>query len=157
MSGIVEAIAISAAVSLATAGITYALTPTQQIEGQRLQDLTTAKSNYGAAIPWCWGKVRVGGNVTWSTFKEETSKKEKQGKGAKVETENFKYYGSFATMFAECPFRPLADIERIWMNKKLVYSKVGGAETIAEGGKFAERYLRLYYGNQLPFGQKFKI
>ena len=148
MSGIAEAIAISAAVSLATAGVTYAFTPTQKIQGQRLQDLTTAKSNYGAAIPWCWGKVRVGGNVIWSTFIEETSKKEKQGKGAKVETENFNYYGSFATMFAETPFRPVADIPRIWMNKKLVYSTVGGAETIAEGGKFADRYLRFYYGSQ---------
>lgn len=148
MTGIAEAIAISAAVSLATAGITYALTPTQQIAGQRLQDLTTAKSNYGASLPWCWGKVRVGGNVIWSTFKEEKKKKQKQGKGAKVETENFTYYGSFATAFCECPFRPLEDISRVWMNKKLTFSKVGGAETIASGGKFADRYLRFYYGQQ---------
>jgi hypothetical protein len=48
-------------------------------------------------------------------------------------------------MFADCPFRPLVDIPRVWMNKKLTYSKVGGAETIAEGGKFAEQYLRFYY------------
>ena len=149
MTGIVEAIAISAAVSLLSAGLTYALTPTQKIQGSRLSDLTTAKSNYGAALPWCWGTVRVGGNTLWSTFLEETSKKQKQGKGAKVQTENYSYYGSFATAFCECPFRPLVDIPRLWANKDLVYSKVGGAKTIAQGGKFAEQYLRFYYGNQI--------
>ena len=149
MTGIVEAIAISAAVSLLSAGLTYALTPTQKIQGSRLSDLTTAKSNYGAALPWCWGTVRVGGNTLWSTFLEETSKKQKQGKGAKVQSENYSYYGSFATAFCECPFRPLVDIPRLWANKDLVYSKVGGAKTIAQGGKFAEQYLRFYYGNQI--------
>ena len=146
MTGVVEALAISTAVSLISAGLTYALSPTQKIEGARIQDLTNAKSSYGVALPWCWGKVRVGGNLIWTTYVEETKKKTKTGKGAKVESETFQYFGSFATMFAECPFRPLVDIPRLWMNKKLVYSKVGGAETIAEGGKFAEQYLRFYYG-----------
>ena len=146
MTGIVEALAISAAASLITAGLTYALTPAQQIEGQRIQDLTAGKSNYGAVLPYAWGTVRVGGNLVWTTFLEEKSKKEKQGKGQKVESETYQYFGYFAAMFSDCRFRPLSDIPRLWMNKKLVFSKIGGAETISEGGKFASQYLRFYYG-----------
>ncbi len=146
MTGIGEALLISAASSLITAGLTYALSPTQKLESGRINDLTTAKSNYGAAMPWCWGKVRVAGNLIWSTYLEEQKKTSRQGKGAKVQTTEYTYYGSFAVMLADCPFRPLSDIPRVWMNKKLTYSKVGGAETIAEGGKFAEQYLRFYLG-----------
>lgn len=146
MSGIAEAIAISAAVSLISAGITYALSPVQEFEGARQKDLLTAKSNYGVAIPWCWGTVRVGENKIWSGYKVETRKKQRQGKGAKVETTNYSYFGNYASLFCDCPFRPIVKFNRIWMNKKLVYSLIGGEETIAEGGKFAERYLRFYLG-----------
>jgi Putative phage tail protein/Concanavalin A-like lectin/glucanases superfamily/IPT/TIG domain len=148
MSGIGEALLISAAVSAVSAGLTYALTPTQKVESGRISDLTTPKSSYGAAIPWAWGDVRVGGNMLWSTFLEEDKTTKRQGKGAKVQTTDYSYYGSFASLLAECPFRPLTDIRRVWMNKKLVYSKIGGAETIAEGGKFAELYMRRYLGNK---------
>ncbi len=86
MTGIGEALLISAATSLITAGITYAVTPTQKLESGRINDLTTAKSNYGAAMPWCWGKVRVAGNLIWSTYLEEQKKTSNQGKGAKVQT-----------------------------------------------------------------------
>ena len=146
MTGILEGLAISAAASLITGAFTYALSKTQKIEGNRIDDLTAAKSNYGAALPWCWGKVRVGGNLIWTTYLEEVKKTEKTGKGAKIEQSTYSYYGYYASMFAECPFCPLVDIPRVWMNKKLVFSKVGGAETIDEGGAFAERYLRFYYG-----------
>lgn len=146
MTGIGEALLISAAASIVTAGLTYALTPTQKVESGRINDLTVAKSSYGASLPYCWGKVRVGGNLIWATYLEESRKKSRQSKGAKVETTEFSYYGSFAVMFADCPFRPLVDIPRVWMNKKLTFSKVGGAETIEEGGKFAEQYLRFYLG-----------
>ena len=146
MTGIGEALLISTAASLVTAGLTYALTPAQQFEGARQKDLTTAKSNYGVSLPWCWGKVRVAGNRIWTTYKEETKKKQKQGKGAKVETTSYSYYGYYASMFCECPFRPVVDIPRLWLNKDLVYSKVGDSETLEESLKFAERYLRFYYG-----------
>lgn len=146
MSGIGEAVLISAAVSLATAGLTYALTPAQQFEGARQKDLTTAKSNYGVSLPWCWGTVRVAGNRVWSTYKEETKKKQKQGKGVKIETTTYSYYGYYASMFCECPFRPIVDISRLWLNKDLVYSKVSDQYTLEESLKFAEQYLRFYYG-----------
>lgn len=146
MSGIVEALAISAATSLITAGLTYALTPSQKVESGRINDLTSGKSNYGAPLPWCWGKVRVGGNLIWTTYLEEVKKKQQAGKGTKVESTTYSYFASFAAIFADCRFRPLVSIDRVWMNKKLVYSTVGGAETIAEGGKFADRYLTFYLG-----------
>jgi hypothetical protein len=146
MTGIVEAIAISAAVSLATAGLTYLLTPTQKLEGNRLSDLTTGTSSYGSPLPWAWGKVRLPGNKIWINYLEEVKEKNKRGKGAKVETTEYSYYGYYASVFCECPFRHLVDFNRLWMNKKLVFSRIGGAETIAEGGKFAQDYLQFYKG-----------
>lgn len=147
MTGIGEALAISAAVSLATAGLTYLLTPTQKIQGNRLSDLTTGTSSYGSPLPWVWGKVRLPGNKIWINYLEEVAEKNKQGKGAKVESTEYSYYGYYASAFCECPFRPIVDHDRIWMNKKLVFSRVGGAETITAGGKFAQDYLQFYKGN----------
>jgi hypothetical protein len=148
MTGIGEALAISAAVSLATAGLTYLLTPTQKIQGNRLSDLTSGNSTYGSPVPWAWGKVRLPGNKIWIDYLEEDKKKTKQGKGAKVSTTEYSYYGYYASVFCECPFRPIVDHDRIWMNKKLVFSRSGGAETIAEGGRFAEQYLQFYKGEK---------
>lgn len=151
MTGVLEALAISAAVSLATAGLTYALTPSQKLEGNRLNDLTSGNSTYGSPLPWAWGKVRLPGNKIWIDYLEEDKKTTKQGKGSKVSTTEYSYYGYYASVFCECPFRPIVDHDRIWMNKKLVFSRSGGAETITAGGKFAEQYLQFYKGakNQL--------
>ena len=143
MTGILEPLAISVGVSLLTAGVTYALTPTQKIQGNRLNDLSSPTSSYGAPLPVAWGTVRLPGNKIWLDYKEEVRKKKKQGK---VETTTFQYYGYYASVYCHCPFRPIVRYQRTWMNKKLVYSTVGGAETIAEGGKFAEQYLRFYRG-----------
>ena len=143
MSGIGEALLISAVASLVTAGVTYALTPTQKVQGNRLNDLSSATSSYGSPLPWAWGTVRLPGNKIWIDYLEEAKRTEKQGK---VKTTFFDYYGYYASMFCDCPFRPIVDYNRLWFNKKLVYSRVGGAETIAEGGKFAEQYLRFYKG-----------
>jgi hypothetical protein len=148
MTGIAEGLAISAAVSLAAAGLTYALTPSQKIEGNRLSDLTSGNSSYGSPLPWAWGTVRLPGNKIWIDYLEEDKKKTKQGKGAKVSSSEYSYYGYFASMYCECPFRPVVDHDRIWFNKKLVFSRQGGAETIAEGGKFAEQYLQFYKGGR---------
>ena len=143
MGGIGEALLISAAASLLTAGITYALTPTQKINANRLNDLTSETSTYGSPLPWAWGTVRLPGNKIWLDYLEESRRKQKQGK---VETTFFDYWGYYASIFCECPFRPIVDYQRIWMNKKLVYSQIGDAETIASGGRFAEQYLRFYKG-----------
>lgn len=143
MTGILEPLAISVGVSLLTAGLTYALTPTQKIEGNRLNDLSSSTSSYGSPLPIAWGTVRLPGNKIWLDYKEETRKTKKQGK---VKTTTYEYYGYYASVYCDCPFRPIERYRRIWMNKKLVYSTVGGAETIAKGGLFAEQYLRLYKG-----------
>ena len=151
MAGILEAIGISLLVSGISAGITYALTPDQKVSQGRLNDLTSANSSYGTVIPWAWGTVRLQGTRIWQDFLEEEKKTSTQGGGflglgPKLKTTNYIYYGYYAEMFCECPFRPIVEYQRYWQNKKLTYSKVGGAETIAEGGKFAEQYLRFYRG-----------
>ncbi|MDJ0591976.1 MAG: phage tail protein, partial [Pleurocapsa sp. MO_226.B13] len=147
MSGIGEALLISAATSLITAGLTYALTPTQKLEAGRLNDLTSSNSSYGVSLPWAWGTVRLPGNKIWLDYLEEQRKTSSGGKGSKVQTTEYSYYGYYASVFCECPFRSIVDYQRLWMNKKLVYSTIGGAETIAQGGKFADRYLRFYKGD----------
>ena len=147
MTGIGEAFLISAGVSLLSAGITQALSPTQKLEAGRLDSLVPNNTSYGATLPWAWGTVRLPGNKIWLDYLEEVKKKSKQGKkGAKIETTNYTYYGYWAEVYAECPFRPAVGFKRQWMNKILAYSTVGGAETIAEGGKFAEQYMRFYLG-----------
>ncbi|MEL6493933.1 MAG: phage tail protein [Cyanobacteria bacterium J06623_7] len=152
MTGIAEGLLISAAVSAATAGLTYALTPTQKIEGAREKDLLTATSGYGQPLSWCWGTVRLPGRRIFAGYKEEVEKKEKQGKGAKVESTTYSYYGYYATAFAEAKFRPFSDITRVWMNKKLVYnSRQADAVNVAgsilsSGQRFANQYLRFYLG-----------
>lgn len=148
MAEIAAGIAISLAVSAATAGLTYALTPTQKISQGRLDSLLSANSSYGQPLPWAWGKVRLPGNRIWQDYLEETRDTKREGK---TEITTFEYYGYFASLFCECPFRPIVDFQRIWMNKKLVYSTIGGAETIAEGGKFAEQYLRFYKGDAAQY------
>ena len=151
MVGILEAFAFSLAASFLSAGLTYALTPTQKIEGNRLKDLTSGTSSYGSPLPWAWGTVRLPGNKIWLDYLEERKKTETHGGGffglaPKVETTKYNYFGYWAEVYCECPFRPVVRLQRSWMNKKLVYSTVGGAETIAKGGKFAEEYLRFYKG-----------
>ena len=151
MVGILEAFAFSIAGSFLSAGLTYALTPTQKIEGNRLKDLTSGTNSYGSPLPWAWGTVRLPGNKIWLDYLEERRKTETHGGGffglaPKVETTTYNYFGYWAEVYCECPFRPVVRMQRSWMNKKLVYSTVGGAETIAKGGKFAEEYLRFYKG-----------
>ncbi len=151
MSGVGEAFFIGLVTSFITAGLTYALTPTQKIQAGRLNDLTSSNSSYGVSLPWAWGTVRLPGNKIWLDYLEEVRKTGSQGGGLfglapKVETTTFNYYGYYASLFCDCPFRPIVDYQRLWMNKKLVYSIVGGAETIAQGGKFADKYLRFYKG-----------
>ncbi len=58
MTGIGEALLVSTAAAAVSAGFTYLVSDTQKFEGARQKDLLTAKSSYGAAIPWCWGTVR---------------------------------------------------------------------------------------------------
>jgi hypothetical protein len=64
--------------------------------------------------------VRLPGNKIWINYLEEVKEKNKRGKGAKVQTTEYSYYGYYASVFCECPFRPIIDRDRIWMNKKLV-------------------------------------
>ncbi len=151
MGGIGAAIGISVGTSLLTAGATHLLSPTQKVETGRIQDLTAPKTNYGAALPWCWGKVRVGGiPIAVAPIKEY--KKKKGGKGAKVEQTEYTYTADFGVMFCECPFRPIVGYRKLYFNKQLKYSALGDQNTIDASNEFRARYLELYLGtdNQQP-------
>ncbi len=53
--------------------IVAALTPTQRVEGARLDDLRFTTATEGAVIPRVYGRHRAGGNIIWATdFREET-------------------------------------------------------------------------------------
>ena len=137
--------------ALLSSGIN-ALSPAQKVEQGRVDSLVSGNGvAYGSIIPWGWGTVRLPGSKIWLDYLEEDRNTESTGGGLfglapKTKVTTFDYYGFWAELFAECPFRPALDYQRIWMNKKLVYSTIGGALTIAEGGRLAQEYLNLYRG-----------
>ncbi|WP_394343031.1 hypothetical protein [Paenirhodobacter populi] len=92
------------------------LTPTQRIEGARLDGLRITSSTEGAVIPRLYGRMRIGGNIIWATdFREETKTTTQGGRqgrrGGKVKTTEYLYYASFAVALCE---GPITGIERIW-------------------------------------------
>lgn len=125
-------------------GILFA--PDQQ--GPRLQDTKVQVSSYGAAVPICYGGVRVAGNVIWSTNLQEHSE-DSSGKGGPSIT-NYSYSVSCAVLICE---GEIAGIRRIWADAKLVYDVTEDADTAAraESERFAESFT-FYPGSetQLP-------
>jgi len=148
MAQIVIAAAISIGVSLASAAISYALTPSTEITGDRLKDLNTPKSNYGEQIPKVFGRARVSGNLVWANkIIEKISKKKSGGKGGggKTTTKTYTYFGQFALVFCQ---GPIVGVSRIWVNSKLKYDKSPSAssDSRANSQEWANKYLRIYLG-----------
>jgi hypothetical protein len=146
MAQIAIAAAISIGVSLASAAISYALTPSTEITGDRLKDLNTPKSNYGEQIPKVFGRARVSGNLVWANKIIERSSKKKSGKGGgKTTTKTYTYYGQFALVFCQ---GSIVGISRIWVNSKLKYDKSPDSsnESRANSQDWADKYLRIYLG-----------
>jgi hypothetical protein len=120
-------------------------------EGPRLTDLSVTSSAYGAPIPICYGTMRMGGNMIWSTGLIETSSTERVGgkggaRGQKVTS--YSYRASFAIGFGE---GPADQVLRIWADGKLIFDRTGGittGQTIARPGF----RMRFYPGDetQLP-------
>ena len=121
-------------------GVLFA--PDQQ--GPRLQDTKVQVSSYGAAVPICYGGVRVAGNVIWSTNLQEHAE-DASGKGGPSVT-NYSYSVSCAVLIAE---GEIAGIRRIWADAKLVYDVTEDADTAAraESERFAE-FFTFYPGNE---------
>jgi hypothetical protein len=140
------AAAISIGTSLASAGIGLLFTPSQEIEGQRLDNLNAPKSNYGEPIPKPFGTVRVPGNLFWANKIIERSKKKRRGKGGGgTTTKTYSYFGEFAVLLCE---GPIVGIRRIWLNSRVVYDvrDEASAETKANSAAWASKYLSTYLG-----------
>ncbi len=107
-------------------------------EGSRLNELKITTSSYGAAIPRHYGRMRVPGQIIWSTDLVEHKDKQGGGKGSPSVT-TFSYSVSFAVALSS---RPLLSVGRIWADGKLLRGANGDLKV---GGR-----LRLYngYGDQ---------
>ena len=112
----------SAVGSVVDSWLISSLAPGQRIEGARLDSAQITSSTEGAVIPRLYGRMRLGGNVTWATdFREEirttTQGGGKGGGGGKVKTTEYLYYASFAVALCE---GPTTGIGRIWADGKLL-------------------------------------
>ncbi len=90
-------------------------------EGPRLNDLRVMASEEGAAIPAVWGRMRVSGQVIWSTNLEEvvsteTQKASSKG-GPKSTTTTYSYFGNFAVGLCE---GVIDGIGRVWADGKVI-------------------------------------
>ncbi len=107
------------------------------IEGPRFERLRITGSAEGSPVPLIWGRVRLGGQVIWSTnFAETVSRSGGGGKLSQRPTvTEFSYSISFAVALCE---GPILGIGRIWAD---------GQEMAA-----ADLNLRVYLGDddQLP-------
>ncbi|MFM5895187.1 MAG: phage tail protein [Novosphingobium sp.] len=103
-------------------------------EGARLNELKITTSSYGIAIPRHFGRMRVAGQIIWSTDLVEHREKQGNGKG-KPSTINYTYTASFAVALSS---RRIQSVGRIWADGKLVRGtagdmKVGGTLRLHTG------------------------
>lgn len=121
----------------------------RHIEGARLEDLAVQTSTYGKVIPSIYGTARVAGNILWSRPIKElqtttTTTTRSGGKGGGVggggatQTTTETSYSYFATMAIAVCEGPIASIDRIWADAKLL--------------SLGQYSIRIYYGSetQLP-------
>jgi hypothetical protein len=100
--------------------------PDQIQEGPRLHDLKVQSSAHGAMLPLVYGTVRIAGNVIWAADLEEqvvtetNSASGGKGGGGSVTstTRSYIYFASFAVGLCA---GPIASVERVWANGKLVH------------------------------------
>jgi len=92
------------------------------VEGPRINDLTTQTSTYGAVIPRAYGTIALNGNVFWlenNKLKEVVKKKKSGGKGgSETTTKTFSYFATFALGLCE---GPISGVRRIWCGADLIY------------------------------------
>ncbi|WP_150522946.1 baseplate multidomain protein megatron [Roseibium sediminis] len=91
---------------------------TRTIEGARLKDLDVQASTEGASLPKVYGRVRLAGQIIWSTrFEEVVSEEKHGGKGGRpsVKVKSYAYFASFAVGICE---GPIVRIGRVWADGK---------------------------------------
>ncbi|MCG9891083.1 MAG: phage tail protein [Thermosynechococcaceae cyanobacterium MS004] len=147
---ILAPIGINLAVGLGAGLLINLLSPAQKVEGQRLNDLTAPKSQWGAQIPQVWGSMRLAGNVIWADdIREVVTKKRQGGKGLgpKVQSTEYSYFASMAALLCR---GEIIGIRRLWLNSKLVVNLGvdADAQTLANSLKFMADYVRVYRGTE---------
>lgn len=123
--------------SLAGSYIDHAILGGSSNDGPRLKDLSVQASTYGEVVPRIYGRVRVAGNVIWSTgLIERRSDQSQGGKQNAGSTTSYTYSASFAVGLSG---RPIVGVSRIWADGKLIR---GYGAPLTPGG-----ILRLYLGS----------
>lgn len=103
-------------------------------EGARLTELKVTMSSYGMPIPRHFGRMRVSGQIIWSTDLIEHREKQGGGKGS-PSVNGYTYSASLAVALGS---RPIGAIGRIWADGKLLRGaagdmKVGGIMRLHSG------------------------
>ncbi len=160
---------------VADTALLTAMAGPRRIEGPRLSGFPGISAEEGRPIPRIYGRVRIGGQVIWSTrFVEKVKKTRTQGKFGVTESETteYSYYANVAIGLCE---GPIAFVRRIWADGKeldlttIAFRVHKGSETQAadplivakEGAANAPAYRGLAYvvfeklpvsrfGNRLP-------
>jgi len=109
-------------------------------EGPRLNELKITTSSYGMAIPRHFGRMRVPGQIIWSTDLVEHKESQGGGKGSPSVT-TYSYSASFAVALSS---RPLLSVGRVWADGKLLR---GAGGDLKVGGRFR---FHAGYGDQRP-------
>lgn len=97
-------------------------------EGPRLTELKITTSSYGMPIARHYGRMRVPGQIIWST--DLVEHKDKQGSKNGPTVVSYSYSASFAVALSS---RPLMSVGRIWADGKLLRGSSGDLKV---GGTF---------------------
>ena len=122
-------------------------------QGPRLGDLKVQVSTYGNSIPYLYGRMRMAGNVIWSTDRIETATTVSQSSGGKgfgpsqtVNQTTYTYAQSCAIALCEGTIK---GISKIWANGKLIYNL---SDTADQGTLIASidaaQSIRVYDGSE---------
>ena len=119
------------------------------VEGPRINDLTTQTSTYGAVIPRAYGTIALNGNVIWienNAIKETVTKQKTGGKGGggSSTSRTYTYSATFAVGLCK---GPIAGVRRIWIGADLIYDAGSSdPDTIAASNAAAEGFA-IYLGD----------
>ncbi|MEX2520495.1 MAG: glycoside hydrolase TIM-barrel-like domain-containing protein [Paracoccaceae bacterium] len=105
----------------------------QAVETARIERIRLQGAGEGEAIPRLYGRMRVGGQLIWSSrFREHVDETNQGGKGGGSRTRDYRYSISFAVALCEGPIRGIgriwADGNEISLNDHLHRVHKGGAQ-----------------------------
>lgn len=125
--------AASIAGAFAGSAIDHSLLGSSRSRGSRLDQLAVQGSGYGGTIPRIYGRMRVAGNIIWSTPVREY----RAQSGGKSGTGGFGYSVSLAIALSATP---ITAVGRVWADGKQIRS---------ESGEFAVPVvMRVYTGSE---------